>query len=66
MKMTDATRKALAFRREERSLTKKGFRRHETDWEILRGARMDERIVEALISVDGKYVYTRLGKGGAA
>lgn len=60
--VTNRTRRALAFRREERALTAAGYRRHETDWEIHRGFRYDEVIVDAKISVDGKYVYTKLGK----
>jgi len=34
---------------------------HETDWEIHRGGRWNEIIVDVVISVDGKYVYTKLG-----
>lgn len=62
MKFTDMTRKALAFRKEERRLKREGYRRHETDWEILRGSRYDEVIVDARISACGKYVYTKLGQ----
>lgn len=61
MKVTDITRSALAVRRERRKLEREGFRRHETDWEIHRGMRIGEVIVEACISVCGRYVYTRLG-----
>ena len=61
MKFTDLTRRALAVRREQRELERRGFRRHETDWEIHRGARYREVIVEARVSVCGKYVYTKLG-----
>jgi hypothetical protein len=61
MLVTERTREALKFRREERDLKKAGFRRHETDWEIHRGMRYSERILEARISCDGRYVYTRLG-----
>ncbi len=62
MKVTDLTKSALAVRREQRNLERNGFRRHETDWEILRGIRYDEVIVDARISICGKYVYTKLGK----
>lgn len=62
MRVTDFTRRALAFRREARRLEAAGYRRHETDWEIHRGGRHDEVILDAKISVDGKYVYTKLGK----
>lgn len=62
MLVNDTTRRVLAFRREKRDLTRQGYRRHETDWEIHRGGRWNEVIVDAKISVDGKYVYTKLGK----
>lgn len=61
MKVTDLTRRALAVRREHRRMLKAGFRRHETDWEIHRGMRHNEKIVEAKVSVCGGYVYTKLG-----
>lgn len=61
MKVTDLTRRALRSRREFRDMTKKGYRRHETDWEIHRGMMYDKRIVDAVISADGKYVYTKIG-----
>lgn len=35
---------------------------HETDWEIHRGAEFGKRIVDAVVSVDGLYVYTKLGE----
>lgn len=66
MLVTDRTRRLLAARREQRDLTRKGFRRHETDWEILRGHRRTEVIVEAKISACGKYVYTKLGPASDA
>jgi hypothetical protein len=62
MKVTDFTRRALAYRREDRRMTKLGYRRCETDWEIHRGGREHEVIVDARISCDGKYVWTKLGK----
>lgn len=65
MLVTERTREALKFRREERELMKAGFRRHETDWEIHRGGRYRERILESRISCDGRYVYTRLGMPNA-
>lgn len=61
MKVTDSTRKALKLRREARQLEKLGYRRHETDWEIHRGYRYRERIIDAKVSSDGKYVWTLLG-----
>lgn len=62
VRVTDFTRKALACRRETRQLTAVGYRRHETDWEIVRGPRPREVIVDAVISVDGKSVWTLVGK----
>lgn len=61
MKVTDRTCRVLAFRRQQRELERRGYRRHETDWEIHRGGRYNEVIVDAIVSVDGKYVYTLLG-----
>lgn len=62
MKVTNTTRSALAIRREKRELERQGYRRHETDWEIHRGGRVGERIVDARTSVCGTYVWTKLGK----
>ena len=59
MKMTNVTRQALRIRRERRDLLAAGYRQHETDWEIHRGCRMGEKIVDAIISCDGMYVYTK-------
>lgn len=62
MKFTDFTHSALAFRRQEKRLTSLGYRRHETDWEILRGMQHKEVILDAVISTDRRYVYTLLGE----
>lgn len=61
MIVTGWTRRALAVRREERRLIPLGYRRHETDWEIIRGGRYRERIVDAKISADGRHVWTLIG-----
>ena len=50
------------FRKQQRKLLSNGYRMHETDWEILRGGRRDDIIVDVQISTCGKYVYTKLGK----
>lgn len=60
MKVSVLTRRRLALRREERQLRKAGYRRHETDWEIHRGYRIGERIVDVKISADGMHVWTKL------
>lgn len=61
MIFTEFTRKCLAFRRERKKLESQGYRMHETDWEIHRGSKFNEKIVDAKVSVDGMYVYTKLG-----
>lgn len=61
MRVTNFTRSALAIRREQRTLESQGYRRHETDWEILCGDRYREVIIDARVSVCGKFVYTKLG-----
>lgn len=61
MIVTEFTRRALSARREERALTVQGYRRHETDWEIIRGFRWREVIADVKISADGKHVWTKLG-----
>jgi hypothetical protein len=62
MKVTESTKRALSVRRESRRLESLGYRKHETDWEIHRGARYGEVIVDAKVSADGKYVWTKTGR----
>lgn len=62
MKVTEFTRSSLRVRRQKRKLEALGYRQHETDWEIHRGFRRDERIVDVQISECGMYVFTLLGK----
>lgn len=62
MKVTESTKRALAIRRETRRMTALGYRMHETDWEIHRGARYGEVILDAKVSTDGKYVWTKIGR----
>lgn len=64
MIVTELTRKALKARRERRRMLAAGYRLHETDWEIHRGYRRDDVIIDVQISGDGKYVWTKLGKPG--
>lgn len=61
MIVTEQTKKALALRREYRRMLEAGYRRHETDWEIVRGFRIRDVIVDAVISCDGKHVWTKIG-----
>jgi hypothetical protein len=53
------------WREEEASMTALGYRRHETDWEIHRGYRCREVIIDAKISQDGKYVWTLIGEAAS-
>ena len=62
MLVTDFTRDCLAARRQEKSLKDQGYKRHETDWEILRGGKQGGIIVDAVISTCGRYVYTKVGQ----
>lgn len=63
MKLTEFTRSALAVRREERRMKALGYRKHETDWEIHRGlGATDQVILDAKISADSKYVWTKVGR----
>jgi hypothetical protein len=66
MKVSDLTRSALKWRKEKKRLLAQGYRQHETDWEILRGGRQGEVIIDAVISSCGKYIYTKLGKREAS
>lgn len=61
MILSELTKQLLASRREDRKMRAAGYRKHETDWEIHRGGRYQDVIVDAKISVDRKYVWTKLG-----
>jgi hypothetical protein len=64
MVINEIAKKMLAARRERRRLIAMGYLPHETNPEITRGGRRNEVIVDAIISVDGKYVYTKIGRPG--
>ena len=68
MKVTDFTRRALAVRREQRDMVRQGWKKHETDWQIVRGGISECRkvIIGVRISVDGKHVWTKTGMPGDA
>ncbi len=53
-------RNCLKVRKEAKKLTALGFKKHETDWEIVRGGLRHHVIAEAKVSACGKYVWTRL------
>lgn len=54
-------RQIIHARREAEALVAAGYRKHETDWEIHRGAAVGQVIVDAKVSADGLYVWTKLG-----
>ena len=66
MKVTAATRRTLAIRREARDLKKLGYKRHETNLEINWGHRIGDVIQDVKISVDGRHVYTLVGPASGA
>ncbi len=57
----EMVRRRRAVREERERMEAAGYRKHETDWEIHRGARWRERIIDAVVSQDGLYVWTKLG-----
>lgn len=61
MVSTHRQRSMLAAKRENRKLTALGYRRHETDWEIVRGGRQREVILDVKISHDRRHVWTLIG-----
>lgn len=54
--------KHRAVREERRRMTALGYRKHETDWEIHRGYAYRSIILDAVVSTDGKYVWTLIGE----
>ncbi len=57
----DRIREILKSRRFSRDMKRKGYRMHETDWDILRGGDYRKVIVDAVIDVGGKHVWTKIG-----
>lgn len=55
-------RRALKTRRFARTMNRKGYRKHETDWEINYGGKSDHIIVDAVIDINGKHVWTKIEK----
>ena len=54
--------KVRAMRKESRFFSSRGFTQHEPDWEIVRGGKQDEVILEVAISSDGKSIWTKVGR----
>lgn len=61
MIVTDYVKRALAERREARRMRAAGYRLCETDWEIIRGARWREMILDVVVASDRKHVWTKIG-----
>jgi hypothetical protein len=60
MLVTDHTRRALAYRRQKKQLLAEGYEYvSEPIWELHRGARWRERIVDVKISTDGQSLYVK-------
>lgn len=65
MLVTDTTRKALAYRRQKRDMTRRGYEQITCAfgvgqlWELDRGGRWHWRIVDAVVGVDGKTIYAK-------
>lgn len=58
----EVIRDILKHRRFARTMRNKGYRRHETDWEINRGGKTDHLIVDAVVDIGGKDVWTKIEK----
>jgi hypothetical protein len=63
MRVTDRTKSILACRRQRRELIAAGWD-HVSDpvWEIDRGGRWDEVIIDVKIATDGKSLYVKTAK----
>jgi hypothetical protein len=59
MKVTEFTRRALVVRREIRDLKAAGWDHLEGPWQILRGGRQREEIVEVRIDAQRKGLWVR-------
>ena len=60
MRVSELTKERLKARREHRIMTACGYKKHETDWEIHRGAKVGQKIVDVKISADGRHVWTKI------
>lgn len=68
MRVTRFTKEALAARRQARSLKAQGYELIGESghplWELQRGGRWNHKIVDAIISADGKSVFIKIEKPG--
>lgn len=68
LKVTDFTRRALAYRKQHRDLTRKGYEEISCKWgigdlwQLDRGSRLNWRLVDAVLGVDSKSVFVKVVK----
>lgn len=66
MRVTERTKRDLAYRREQRDLPKAGWEyvgdRGGPIWELHRGYRYTQRILDVRIACDGKGLWIKIGK----
>jgi len=58
----DAVKRILKVRRDYRDRIASGFERIEGPWQITRGGRWQEKILEVAVSANGKDLWVRCGK----
>lgn len=60
MKVTEFTRRVLRNRHFIKKMRDAGYRESEPYWEITRGVYTNSRIVDVVISPDGKYLWSKV------
>lgn len=69
MRFTERTKSALAYRRQKRDLESRGYEeigeRGGNLWEIYRGGRMGQKIVDAVVATHGMSVFVKIERPGA-
>lgn len=70
MKFTDRTREILACRREDRDMTRDGWERVDESggmlWQITRGSRWTQRIVDVRIARSGYFLWVKIADSQTA
>lgn len=65
MKLTDRTREILKYRRHARDMKKASWEPVGCSggmlWEINRGGRQDQKILESQVSLSGKFLWVKIG-----
>lgn len=62
MKVNKFTKRVLQYRRETKKMNAAGFVLVEPDWEIMRGSRQDEVVLDVKICCDRKHIWVQIGK----